>query len=43
MYEADRDNISFIIEWANYQYNVMPFALDNTEATYQRMVNKIFA
>ena len=28
---------------ANYCYKVMPFRLKNSEAAYQRLMNKIFA
>ena len=37
------EKTSFIIDWGTYCYIVMPFGLKNVEATYQRMVNKVFA
>ena len=34
--------MSFITENGTYFYQVIPFGLKNTGATYQRMVNKVF-
>ncbi|KAI5324178.1 hypothetical protein L3X38_033251 [Prunus dulcis] len=42
MHKDDKARTSFIIERGTYCYKVMPFGLKNTEATYQRLVNKIF-
>ncbi|KAM1787469.1 hypothetical protein ACFX11_037862 [Malus domestica] len=42
MYEPDKEKIAFMIEQGTYCYNVMPFALKNTGATYQRLVNMMF-
>ncbi|KAL2235728.1 UNVERIFIED_CONTAM: Retrovirus-related Pol polyprotein from transposon gypsy [Sesamum indicum] len=42
MAEEDRDKTSFITEKGIYCYNMMPFGLKNTGATYQRLVNKKF-
>ncbi|XP_061367257.1 uncharacterized protein LOC133310357 [Gastrolobium bilobum] len=42
MYPADQEKMAFIAENANYCYNVMPFGLKNSGATYQRMMNKVF-
>ncbi|KAL0456023.1 UNVERIFIED_CONTAM: Polyprotein P3 [Sesamum latifolium] len=39
----DQEKTSFITEQGLYCYNVIPFGLKNAGATYQRMVNKIFA
>ncbi|KAL0428261.1 UNVERIFIED_CONTAM: Polyprotein P3 [Sesamum latifolium] len=39
----NQEKTSFITEQGLYCYNVMPFGLKNAGATYQRMVNKIFA
>ncbi|KAI5322760.1 hypothetical protein L3X38_031832 [Prunus dulcis] len=42
MHGDDKAKTSFIIERGTYCYKVMPFGLKNAEATYQRLVNKIF-
>lgn len=34
MYEIDRIKTTFMIEHANYKYNVMLFRLKNVDATY---------
>ncbi|KAL0462489.1 UNVERIFIED_CONTAM: Retrovirus-related Pol polyprotein from transposon gypsy [Sesamum latifolium] len=41
MAEEDREKISFVTENGVYCYNVMPFGLKNTGATYQRLVNRM--
>ncbi|KAL0404552.1 UNVERIFIED_CONTAM: Polyprotein P3 [Sesamum radiatum] len=41
--KEDQEKMSFITDRGLYCYNVMPFGLKNAGATYQRMVNKIFA
>ena len=38
----DQENTSFVTGQGTYCYRVMPFRLKNKEATYQRLVNKIF-
>lgn len=40
---CDAKNTAFISPMGNYYYTVMPFGLKNTEETYQRLVNKVFA
>ncbi|KAI5339158.1 hypothetical protein L3X38_018430 [Prunus dulcis] len=42
MHEDDKAKTSFIIERDTYCYKVMLFGLKNAEATYERLVNKIF-
>ncbi|CAL2239563.1 unnamed protein product [Prunus armeniaca] len=43
MQPADSEHMAFITDGGLYCYNVMPFGLKNTGATYQRLVNRIFA
>jgi ribonuclease HI len=43
MSEDDQEKTSFMADSAIYCYKVMPFGLKNAGATYQRLVNKIFA
>ena len=43
MAEEDQEKTSFIKSQRLYCYNVMPFKLKNAEATYQRLVNKMFS
>ncbi|KAM6548883.1 hypothetical protein CsatB_020559 [Cannabis sativa] len=43
MYEPDQEHTSFITDRGLYCYKVMPFGLINTGATYQRLVNMMFA
>lgn len=43
MYKPDQEKTSFITNIGLYCYKVMPFGLKNVEATYQRMVNHMFA
>lgn len=42
MYGPGRIKTTLLIEHSNYQYNVTPFGLKNSNATYQGMMNKIF-
>ncbi|XP_020216893.1 uncharacterized protein LOC109800524 [Cajanus cajan] len=42
MHSADEEKMAFIIENANFCYRVMPFGLKNAEATYQRLMDKVF-
>jgi len=39
----DKEKMAFITERGIFFYNVMPFGLKNADATYQRLVNKMFA
>ena len=38
----DREKTAFISLDTNYHYTVMPFELKNVEATYQRMMTRMF-
>jgi len=42
MAEEDKQKTAFMTESRNYYFNVMPFGLRNTGATYQRMMNKVY-
>ena len=43
MAEEDQEKTSFITSQGLYCYKVMHFGLKNAEATYQRLVNKMFS
>ncbi|CAL8133320.1 unnamed protein product [Prunus armeniaca] len=43
MHPTDREHTAFITDRGLYCYNVMSFGLKNAGATYQRLVNQIFA
>ena len=42
MDKADQKKTSFVTSQGLFYYQVMPFGLKNTSATYQRLVNKMF-
>ena len=43
MHEPDQINTAFTTDRGLYCYKVMPFGLKNAGATYQRLVNRMFA
>ena len=43
MDQADQEKTSFVISQGLFCYKVMSFSLKNTGATYQRLMNKMFA
>ena len=43
MEEADQKKTSFVTSQGLFYYKVMPFGLKNAGATYQRLMNKMFA
>ena len=43
MEEADQENTSFVTSQGLFCYKVMSFGLKNAGATYQRLMNKMFA
>ena len=43
MDESDQEKTSFVTSQGLFWYKVMPFGLKNAGATYQRLMNKMFA
>ena len=43
MHKPDEEMTAFTMDQGLYCYTVMPFGLKNAGATYQRLVNKMFA
>ena len=43
MDEADQEKTSFVTSQGLFCYKVMPFSLKSASATYQRLMNKMFA
>ena len=43
MNEEDQEKTSFVTSQGLFCYKVMPFGLKNVGATYQRLMNKVFA
>ena len=43
MDESDQEKTSFVTSQGLFCYKVMPFGLKNAGATYQKLMNKMFA
>ena len=43
MHKANQEKTSFVTSQGLFCYKVMPFGLKNAGATYQRLMNKMFA
>ena len=43
MHPDDQEKTAFVTDRGTFCYKVMPFGLKNAGATYQRLVNKMFA
>ena len=43
MEESDQEKTSFVTSQGLFCYKLMPFGLKNAGATYQRLINKMFA
>ena len=43
MNESDQEKTSFVTRQRLFYYKVMPFGLKNVGATYQKLMNKMFA
>ena len=43
IYKDDQEKTSFVTSQGLFCYRVMPFGLKNVGATYQRLMNKMFA
>ena len=43
MVEEDKKNTAFVTSQGTFCYRVVPFGLRNVRATYQMLVNKVFA
>ena len=42
MFKSNGEKTTFMMDTTNYYYSVMEFDLKNVEATYQRLMDKIF-
>jgi len=42
MHPRDECKTTFMTELFSYYYKVMPFGLKNTDATYQRLMDRVF-
>ena len=43
MHQDDQEKTAFVTEKGLYCHQVMPFGLKNAQATFQRLVNTVFA
>ncbi|XP_057432272.1 uncharacterized protein LOC130725025 [Lotus japonicus] len=43
MHQSDKDKTAFMTASVNYCYRTMPFGLKNVGATYQRLMDRVFA
>ena len=43
MHPEDEENTAFMTDVPSYYYKVMPLGLKNVGATYQRLMDKVFA
>ena len=42
MAEEDHHKMMFLLYWGLYEYNLIPLGLENSPATFQRLMNSVF-